>query len=71
MVQETGSSSPLAVVLAASLAGLILGLSTPQMAKAAEESKDGVMAVDKKAKLKAEIQKAQAAIQKNAKSKDR
>ena len=59
--QETGSSSPLAAVLMASFVGLILGLSSsPQM-----------VAVDKKAKLKAEIEKAQAAIQKNAKSKDR
>jgi hypothetical protein len=55
----------------ASFVGLILGLSSsPQMANA-EEKKDGVVAVDKKAKLKAEIEKAQAAIQKNAKSKDR
>ena len=41
------------------------------MANAEEAKKDGVVAVDKKAKLKAEIEKAQAAIQKNAKSKDR
>lgn len=59
-----------AAVLMASFVGLILGLSSsPQMANA-EEKKDGVVAVDKKAKLKAEIEKAQAAIQKNAKSKE-
>ena len=71
--QETGSSSPLAAVPMASFVGLILGLSSsPQMANAEEaKGKDGVVAVDKKAKLKAEIEKAQAAIQKNAKSKDR
>lgn len=53
----------------ASLLGLIVGFSSPQMANA-EEAKDGVIPMDKKAKLKAEIEKAQAAIQKNAMSKE-
>ena len=53
----------------ASFVGLMLGFtSSPNVARA-EESAAPVV-VDKKAKLKAEIEKAQAAIKKNAKSKE-
>ena len=63
--QETNSSSPLGAVVMASFMGLILGLTSPKMAFA-EEKKAPVV----EAKLKAEVAKAQAAIQKNAKSKE-
>ena len=66
--QETNSSSPLGAVVMASFMGLILGLTSPKMAFA--EEKKAPVVEDKKAKLKAEVAKAQAAIQKNAKSKE-
>ncbi len=67
-IPEETSSPPFAAVLMASFVGLMLGFtSSPNVARA-EESAAPV--VDKKAKLKAEIEKAQAAIKKNAKSKE-
>ena len=67
--QETNSSSPLGAVVMASFMGLILGLTSPKMAFA-EEGNAAPVVVDKKAKLKSEIEKAQAAIKKTAKSKE-
>ena len=67
--QETNSSSPLGAVVMASFMGLILGLTSPKMAFA-EEKNAAPVVEDKKAKLKSEIEKAQAAIKKNAKSKE-
>eukprot|EP00434_Breviolum_minutum_P020522 symbB.v1.2.018095.t1/scaffold1431.1/size119194/9 len=68
-IPEETSSPPFAAVLMASFVGLMLGFtSSPNVARA-EESAAPVV-VDKKAKLKAEIEKAQAAIKKNAKSKE-
>ena len=66
--QET-SNSPFAAVLMASFVGVMLGLTSGPKVARAEESAAPVV-VDKKAKLKAEIEKAQAAIKKNAKSKE-
>ena len=68
-IPEETSSPPFAAVLMASFVGLMLGLtSSPNVARA-EESAAPVVS-DKKAKLKAEVEKAQAAIKKNAKSKE-
>ena len=68
-IPEETSSPPFAAVLMASFVGLMLGFtSSPNVARA-EESAAPVVS-DKKAKLKAEVEKAQAAIKKNAKSKE-
>ena len=68
MPEET-SSPPFAAVLMASFVGLMLGFtSSPNVARAEEAAAPVVS--DKKAKLKAEVEKAQAAIKKNAKSKE-
>ena len=68
-IPEETSSPPFAAVLMASFVGLMLGFtSSPNVARAEEAAAPVV--VDKKAKLKAEIEKAQAAIKKNAKSKE-
>ena len=67
-IPEETSSPPFAAVLMASFVGLMLGFtSSPNVARAEEQA---APVVDKKAKLKAEIEKAQAAIKKNAKSKE-
>mmetsp|Transcript_88445 Transcript_88445/g.108293 ORF Transcript_88445/g.108293 Transcript_88445/m.108293 type:complete len:133 (-) Transcript_88445:112-510(-) len=66
-IPET-NSTPLGAVVMASFMGLMLGLtSTPKIAMAEEAAP---VVVDKKAKLKSEIEKAQAAIKKNAKTKE-
>ena len=67
--QQSSESSPFAAVVMASCLGLMLGFtSSPNVARA-EEAAAPVLS-DKKAKLKAEVEKAQAAIKKNAKSKE-
>ncbi len=67
-IPEETSNSPFAAVLMASFVGVMLGLTSGPKVAMAEEAAPVV--VDKKAKLKAEIEKAQAAIKKNAKSKE-
>ncbi|CAK9039182.1 unnamed protein product [Durusdinium trenchii] len=68
MIEEP-SSFPFGAVAMASVLGLMVGLASgPQMAMA-QEKKEAVV-VDKKAKLKAEVEKAQAAFSQNAKSKE-
>ena len=70
---EEDSSSPFGAVVMASLLGLMVGLSSgPQLAMAADKQAAPVVptAAEKKAKLKAEVEKAQAAIKQNAKSRE-
>eukprot|EP00438_Fugacium_kawagutii_P016946 Skav230409 [mRNA] locus=scaffold4006:61407:61820:+ [translate_table: standard] len=68
--EESSPSSPVGAVVMASFLGLILGLtSSPNMAMA-EEAAPAPAFVDKKAKLKAEIEKAQASIKKTAETKE-
>eukprot|EP00438_Fugacium_kawagutii_P031935 Skav201876 [mRNA] locus=scaffold550:110817:111230:- [translate_table: standard] len=70
-IPQTGETSQtVGAVVMASFLGLILGLtSTPKMAMA-EEAAPAPVFVDKKAKLKAEIEKAQASIKKTAETKE-
>ena len=71
MPQETSMPTSFGAVVMASFVGLMLGLtSTPQMASAQSAPAAAPVKVDSKAKLKAEMEKAQAALQKNAKSKE-
>eukprot|EP00913_Durusdinium_trenchii_P005396 g5030.t2 len=68
MIEEP-STFPFGAVAMASVLGLMVGLASgPQVAMAEDAPAAPVM--DKKAKLKAEVEKAQAAFSKNAKSKD-
>ena len=66
--QTHSESSPFAAVVMASCLGLMLGLTSGPKVAMAEEA--APVLSDKKAKLKAEVEKAQAAIKKNAKSKE-
>ncbi|CAJ1377086.1 unnamed protein product [Effrenium voratum] len=65
---EAEATSPVGAVMLASLVGLMVGLASPQMAMA-EDAPAAPAPVDKKAKMKDEMAKAQAALQANAKSK--